>query len=75
MDGRQDNSLLKLFFGKQAVFACLPESSFFMKMIPLTRKYGIGKFAIIDDEDYDRLVAMGKWQARSHRGKIYAGHA
>jgi hypothetical protein len=45
-----------------------------MKRIPLSGKHGIGKFAIVDDEDYDRLVAMGKWQARHHRGKTYASH-
>lgn len=36
--------------------------------IPLTR----GMVSIVDDEDYDRLVAMGKWQAFSHGRTHYA---
>lgn len=39
-----------------------------MKQIPLTQ----GKVAIVDDEDYDRLVAMGKWQIEKRKNTIYA---
>jgi hypothetical protein len=39
-----------------------------MKEIPLTQ----GKVALVDDEDYDRLVAMGKWYAMYTKHKWYA---
>lgn len=39
-----------------------------MKRIPLTQ----GKYALVDDEDYDRLVAMGKWCASKMRNTFYA---
>ncbi len=38
-----------------------------MKTIPLTQ----GKFATVDDEDFDRIMSIGKWQFHS-RG--YAAH-
>jgi len=38
------------------------------KIIALTR----GFEAIVDDEDYDMLIAMGKWCTNGNRGNIYA---
>jgi len=39
------------------------------KEIPLTQ----GKFAIVDDEDFER-VSKFKWQARGHYGKKHKNH-
>lgn len=33
-----------------------------MKQIPLTK----GKFAIVDDDDYDRLMGIGKWRVDAY---------
>lgn len=39
--------------------------------IPLTQ----GRVALIDDADYERVAALGKWQATLCDGKWYASHA
>ena len=40
-----------------------------MKKIKLTQ----GQFALVDDEDYDRIIAMGKWKyQKSSTGSGYA---
>ncbi len=42
-----------------------------MKLIHLSGKYGIDKFAIVDDEDYEWLNQW-KWFAIKHRNTYYA---
>lgn len=39
-----------------------------MRQIPLT----LGYVALVDDEDYDRVMAAGKWHARPDRKSTYA---
>jgi hypothetical protein len=41
-----------------------------MKRIPLTQ----GLFALVDDSDYERVVAAGPWHAIKHRKTYYARH-
>lgn len=41
------------------------------RTIELTR----GFRAVVDDEDYDRLVGIGKWQANVTGGQVYAIHS
>jgi len=36
-----------------------------MKLIPLTGKYGLDKFAMVDDEDYERVM-QHKWHLSTH---------
>lgn len=36
-----------------------------MKLLPLGGKYGVGKFAMLDDEDYER-VKRWVWQLKKH---------
>lgn len=42
-----------------------------MKQIPLTQ----GKFAIVDDDDYERLTVMGKWCTNKKKHTFYAQKA
>lgn len=39
-----------------------------MKKVPLT----LGQFALVDDEDYERVVSFGKWRAHWSRNTYYA---
>lgn len=38
--------------------------------VPLTK----GFVALVDDEDYERVMAVGRWHARDRKGKAYALH-
>lgn len=44
-----------------------------MKLIPLTGKHGAGKFAMVDDEDYELLIQQN-WQGFSPRDGVYYAH-
>lgn len=42
-----------------------------MKLIPLIGKHGNGKFAIVDNEDYGKLMEW-KWAVKVSRKRLYA---
>lgn len=44
-----------------------------MKKIELSGKYGAGKHALVDDEDYDRLYPHRKWQVDA-KGYVVLGY-
>jgi hypothetical protein len=43
-----------------------------MRKIPLTGKLGQGKFVLVDDEDFDRVTAVGAWHANFGQYTVYA---
>jgi hypothetical protein len=43
-----------------------------MKEIPLTGKHGTGRVAIVDDSDYERVIAAGPWRGHRSDNTIYA---
>jgi HNH endonuclease/AP2 domain len=43
-----------------------------MREIKLSGKCGAGKVALVDDEDYARVIAVGSWQADADRHVMYA---